>query len=132
MIVVKGVAVQKMWIYSHDNCQVISTAVDKRVKNQCSIVFKIKTFLIEYENTMLQKSEVGSGKEHEVFERVYTLKLEEKTNANYEGSQSGGETAFVTGCLKFSLMALAITEYIFPQCRTRYLSGNYRNWICTN
>jgi hypothetical protein len=29
----------------------------------------------------------GSGKEHEVFERVYALKLEEKTNANYKGSQ---------------------------------------------
>jgi hypothetical protein len=43
---------------------------------------------------------LGSGKEHGVFERVYALKLEEKTNANYKGSQNGGETAFRTGCLK--------------------------------
>jgi hypothetical protein len=60
----------------------------------------VKTFLIEYENTVLYKSELSSGKEHEEFERVYTLKLEEKTNANYEGSQNGGETTFGTGCLK--------------------------------
>lgn len=60
----------------------------------------MKIFLIEYENTVLYKSELGSGKEREVFERVYALKLEEKTNANYEGSQNGGETTFGTACLK--------------------------------
>lgn len=49
---------------------------------------------------MLYKSEVGSGKAHEIFDRVCALKLEEKTHANYKGSQNRSETAFGTGCLK--------------------------------
>jgi hypothetical protein len=35
-----------------------------------------------------------------VFERVYALELEAKTNENYKGSRNGGETAFRTGCSK--------------------------------
>jgi hypothetical protein len=34
------------------------------------------------------------GKEHEVFEKVYSLELDEKTNENYKGSQNGDERAF--------------------------------------
>lgn len=49
---------------------------------------------------MLYKSEVGSGKAHEIFDRVCALKLEEKTNENYKGSQNESETAFGIGCLK--------------------------------
>jgi len=60
----------------------------------------VKTFLIEHDNTMLYKSEVGSGKAHEIFDRVCALKLEEKTNENYKGSQNESETAFGIGCLK--------------------------------
>jgi len=60
----------------------------------------VKPFLIEYDNTMLYKSEVGSGKAHEIFDRVCALKLEEKTHANYKGSQNRSETAFGSGCLK--------------------------------
>lgn len=66
-----------MWIYSHENCQVMSTAVDNNKRTSAAQYLKVKTFIIECENTMLYKSEVGSGKEHEVYERVYALKLEE-------------------------------------------------------
>lgn len=59
----------------------------------------MKNFLIEYDNTVFYKSEVGSGKTHEIFDRVYALKLEEKTKANYKGIQNESETAFGTGCL---------------------------------
>lgn len=73
---------------------------------------------------MLYKSEVGTGKEHEIFDRVYALKLEQKTNANYKGNQTGSETAFGTGCLKIQNDG---TGY-----NTVLSSGKYRNWIYTN
>jgi hypothetical protein len=34
------------------------------------------------------------GKEHGVFEKVYSLELDKKTNENYKESQNGGKTAF--------------------------------------
>lgn len=73
----------------------------------------MKTFLIECENTTLYKSEVGSGEEHEVFERVYALKLEDKTNANYKGSENGGETAFENGCLKIWMDSTGYNTVLF-------------------
>lgn len=60
---------------------------------------------------MLYMSEVGSGKAHEVFEKVYQLKLEEKTNADYKGSQSGGETAF--GRLKIQIDDTGYNTFTF-------------------